>query len=456
MDHNNNNNNNNNHIIKIPEVSKDRVSLMHKKISESPRLLSHGAGKPSCCIFRVPQSLIEVNGKTYQPHIVSIGPFHRGEPQLRMIEEHKWRYLGSLLARTGENRGSKLEDYMSAMAELEEEARECYAETIHLDSHEFAEMMVLDGCFIIELLRKAANLAPIEPDDPIFSMAWIVPFFYRDLLRLENQIPFFVLERLFEISSRKLSDSSHHPSLSLLALRFFDHAMQRADGAIEKLHRDLRPRHLLDLMRRSLIPPSHPEPRGRRSAPSHIIHCVSKLRRAGIKLARARGGGAEEEDSFLCVGFRRGVLSMAPITIDDFTTSFLLNCVAFEQCHGSCTKHFTTYATLLDCLVNTYRDVEHLSDRNIVENFYGNDGEVARFINNLGRDVAFDIDACYLADLFDDVNHYYKNSWHVQWAGFKYTYFDTPWSFISALAALILLLLTVAQTFYTVYSFYKP
>ncbi|KAF4352638.1 hypothetical protein F8388_021807 [Cannabis sativa] len=433
-------------VIKIPEVSKDHVQLMHQKISEPPRILSHDAGKPSCSIFRVPQSLIEVNGKIYQPHIVSIGPYHRGESQLRMIEEHKWQYLGSLLARTEKNRGIKLEDYLSAMAELEQKARECYSETIHLSTEEFAEMMVLDGCFIIELLRKAANLVLFEKDDPILSMAWIIPFFYRDFLRLENQIPFFVLEKLFEISESKPQEQ---PALTLLALQFFDNAIQRPEGAIEK-NRDLKPRHLLDLIRLSLIPTNHPEPRVRRKTPAHIIHCVSKLRRAGINLR------ATKDDTFLCVKFERGVIEMPPITIDDFTTSFLVNCVSFEQCHKSCTKHFTTYATLLDCLVNTSRDVEFLCDRNIMENCYGNDSDVARFINNMGKDVAFDIDMCYLGDLFDDVHQYYRNSWHVQWAGFKYTYFDTPWSFISAFAALVLLLLTVAQTVYTVYSFYKP
>ena len=440
---------NNNDPIKIREMSKDRVLLMHQKISEPPQILTNGAGKSTCSIFRVPQSLIEVNGQIYQPHIVSIGPYHHGEPQLKMIQEHKWRYLGSLISRTEKTKGLKLEDYLVAIAEIEEKIRECYSETIHFNSDELVEMMVLDGCFLIELFRKASNPIRFEPDDPIISMAWIIPFFYRDLLRLQNQIPFRVLEILFEISKSGDDDDEDDTPLPLLALQFFDNVIQRPQGVIDK-YRDLKPRHLLDLMRLSLIPTNLPEPRVRRNTPSHIIHCVSKLRRAGIKL------NAADEDSFLTVKFRGGVLEMPPITIDDFTTSFLLNCVSFEQCHKSCTKHFTTYATLLDCLVNTYKDVEYLCDRNILENCYGNDGEVARFINNLGKDVAFDIDLCYLADLFDDVHQYYRNSWHVQWAGFKYTYFDTPWSFISALAAFILLVLTVAQTLYTIYGYYNP
>ncbi|KAL0426512.1 UNVERIFIED_CONTAM: hypothetical protein Slati_2826000 [Sesamum latifolium] len=74
----------------------------------------------------------------------------------------------------------------------------------------------------------------------------------------------------------------------------------------------------------------------------------------------------------------------------------------------------------------------------------------------MGKDVSFDIDMCYLSELFNEVNHYYRNHWHVHWASFKYTYFNTPWSFISALAAFVLLVLTVAQTLFTVIAYVRP
>ncbi|KAF2289750.1 hypothetical protein GH714_038469 [Hevea brasiliensis] len=154
-------------------------------------------------------------------------------------------------------------------------------------------MMVVDGCFIVELFRKVGDVVQVEPDDPIFTMQWITTFFYRDFLRLENQIPFFILECLFDLSRMPGEESG--PSLSTLALNFFNHALQRPEGAI------------------------------------------------------ARHG----------------------------------NLNAYEQCHNGSSKHFTTYATLLDCLVNTYKDVEYLCDNNIIENYFGTDAEVARFINNL-------------------------------------------------------------------------
>ena len=434
-----------NHVIRIWDVNNDRLNLMRQKISDPPKLLTKAAASSSCCIFKVPQRFIDINGKSYQPHIVSVGPYHHGEPRLRMIEEHKWVYLGGMLSRTQDS-GLDLEVLLKAIQPLEMKARECYSQIIHLDTCEFVEMMVLDGVFIIELFRKVGNVVRFEVDDPIVTTAWIMPFFYRDLLRLENQIPLFVLECLYEIT--RMPGEEPGPSLSKLALDFFNHGLQSPDNIIAR-NDNRKAKHLLDLVRSSFIDseqgqPLHVDP----SAP--MIESISKLLRAGIKLSQGNPA-----DSFLVVKFKNGVLEMPTITIDDNMSSFLLNCVAFEQCHSGSSMHFTTYATLLDCLVNNFKDVEHLCDCNIIENYFGTESEVARLINDSGKEVAFDIGMCYLSELFSDVHRYYKNRRHLQWASFKYTYFRTPWSFISALAALIILLLTVAQTFYTIYGTYK-
>ncbi|MED6147260.1 hypothetical protein PIB30_042447 [Stylosanthes scabra] len=444
-------NNNKCHVIDMCKwkVNQERLASMQAKINQNPKLLSKAAGNRACCIFRVPQSLIDANGKAYQPRIVSIGPYHRSQPRLNMIEEHKWRYLSSLLART-QPQGSSLtlESLLESLAPLESRARECYSEALQLDTHDFLEMLVLDGCFVIELFRKVARLVPFELDDPLVTMAWILPFFYRDFLKLENQIPFFILQQLFEISNNNKST----PSLTALALEFFNNILLRPDEVIAKKSRTAKGMHLLDLIRSSFIPNDDQvaEPK-RMSTPTHVIHCVSKLRRAGIKI-----NPGKDQETFLHVTFKHGVMEMPMITVDDFMSSFLVNCVALEQCYSGCSKQFTTYVTLLDCLINTYRDVEYLCDRNIIENHFGTEGEVASFVNNAGKDVAVDLDMCYLSRLFNEVHDYYSNSWHVQWASFKYTYFDTPWSFISALAAFVLLLLTVAQTYFAAYQYFDP
>ncbi|KAL9688024.1 hypothetical protein QQ045_032436 [Rhodiola kirilowii] len=131
----------------------DMVASMHHKMSTPPSILSKAAGTSSCSIFKVLQSLIEINGtKTYHPQIVSIGPYHHNKPDLQMIQEIKWTYLKSLVTRIQETLNLGLEDYLRAIHPLESKARACYSEQlVRYTVDEFVEMMVLDGCFIIEL-----------------------------------------------------------------------------------------------------------------------------------------------------------------------------------------------------------------------------------------------------------------------------------------------------------------
>ncbi|KAG7960436.1 hypothetical protein I3843_10G123500 [Carya illinoinensis] len=376
---------------------------------QTPRSLCVNASKSTCCIFKVPHTFV---GNSYHPSAVSIEPYHRGKPQLMMIEEHKWRYLNYLLyikpSRT-------LEDYLVSIEPLEKNAREYYSEIIQLESHEFIEMMVLDGCFIIELFRKIK-------DRKLFSPMILWPPDLNFLL-LKNQIPFFILEKLFEISKMPSSEESSL-SLSMLAMQFFNEAivLQRPPDFICRFD-DLKGLHLLDLVRLSFIPKE--EIKQSSCTPTHIMHSFSKLRRSGIKL------NLVQEESFLVLKFKNG-------------------------CHCDVSKHFTTYATFLECLVESAKDVGYLSHYNIVDNDLGNDDEVARFINKMSKDVVIDISNCYLSKLFENVDEYYRNSWNVQWATFKHKYFDTPWLFISALAAFALLSLAIAQTFYTIYAYVHP
>ncbi|KAK7284901.1 hypothetical protein RJT34_19655 [Clitoria ternatea] len=455
----------NEHIIDMWKVDKERLASMELKISQNPKLLSKAAGNNSCCIFRVPPSLLEVNGKAYQPRIVSIGPYHHGQPHLSMIQEHKWRYLASLLSRT-QHQGLSLEDLLKSIAPLEPQARHCYSQTINLDSHEFIEMMVLDGCFILELFRRVAKLVPFEPDDPLVSMAWILPFLYTDFLKLENQIPFFILHRLFELSTLP-GEKSSPATLSTLALEFFSYSLvlQRPEPESQTITPacntnncvtfgpdiSSKPdsvimnekKHLLNLVRSSFRE-GRTEPQDRVPTATHLIHCVSTLQRAGIKIELRK-----ESESFLQVTFDHGVIQMPGIVVDDLMTSFLLNCVAFEQCYGGCSKHFTTYLVLLGCLINTCNDVQYLCDRNIIANHFGTKEEVADFINNAGKTVVVDLDLCYLSQMLNDIHMYYRYSWRVQWGSFKSSY---SWS----LAALVLLVLTLAQTYFAAYQYFAP
>ncbi|XP_020424599.1 UPF0481 protein At3g47200 [Prunus persica] len=481
-------------VITIAATNNIQTTIsLEQGIQETKWLLHPAAGNSSCCIFRLPQYLLEINKKAYQPHIVSIGPYHYGDTHLDMMQQHKWRFLRDLLVRTP-SPGPNLDDYRQVVASMEEDIRRCYSETINLCGQDLVEVMVLDGLFTIELFCKVGRLSPSDPDDPIFNLAWIFPNLIRDLLRLENQIPFIVLQTLFDKSKSSREDSNS--SLAQLALEFFSFAVERPDEVL-KQHVSVEAKHLLDLLRLSFIPePHHRSPqnqnpkvilplvqfiqmakkplagilkattrntlkkfvgriklkimrKGNTSPLVQFIQSAKKLHLAGIKFKE------REANSFLDIRFCNGVLEIPNITLDDLRTDIFLNFVAFEQCYSHCSKHITTYAALMSCLISTPVDAAFLSDKNIIENYLGTDEEVAHFFKNLGKDVPFDIDESYLCKLFKDVNEYHRNIWHVRWAGFRFKYFDNPWSFLSAVAAVVLLLLTAIQTFFTVYDYFN-
>ncbi|KAK3192935.1 hypothetical protein Dsin_024245 [Dipteronia sinensis] len=420
---------------------------MKSKFEKKPTLLGEKAGKSSCCIFRVPRSLVEINRKAYHPLIVSIGPYHHGSEDLTMIEEHKRRFLGSLFNRTNDPWGN-LRLCFQTVESLEAEIRECYSQTIRFESKELVEMMVVDGCFIIELVCELLNLATKDPDDPIFKMDWILPFVMRDLLKLENQIPYSVLEKLFKISVPNLGDT-----LQNLILKFFSFSLEKP-GSMRTNAGKFQGKHLLDLVRESFRPQSSrsQSPPAKSNKHPQFIQPAKKLDRAGIKFKTRKSSDV----CFLDVKFSNGVLRIPPLRMDDFITCYILNCVAFEQCYGHCEKFVTDYATFMGCLINNPIDAGFLSDHKIIENYYGTDEEVTRFFDKVGKDVAFDLGKSYLYKLIEDVNEYYWNDWHVRWASFKHIYFDTPWSFMSALAALILLLLTMIQALLAYIAYVHP
>lgn len=440
---------NHQHVITVAtEAARDWSSVLQRRLGHRPTRLKHSAGSDSCCIFRVPGTLREVNPKAYRPRIVSIGPYHHGKEEcVQMIEEHKPRFFSTLVSRT-RNLGVDCNEYFNAIASREEEIRDCYSEPLNFGSDELIEMMVFDGCFIIELFRVIEGIITPDPDDPIFNMLWTFTAFMRDFLHLENQVPFFVLQTLYDLSKGPGDDDQY--SLVKLALQFFNYGVQRPPEVLEKYYDVSDVKHLLHLIHMSFINLPPEDPREFDSEYLQLVHSVTKLRRSGVKFRPRKC------DGWLNIRFNKGVLEIPPLTIDELTSSFFLNCVAFEQCYCYCSQHVTSYVTFMGCLMATADDASFLSDHHVVENYFGTSPEVASFFNNLGKDVGFDISRSYLAGVMEDLNRYHRNRWRVRWTGLKRKYFGTPWSFISALAAFIILVLTFIQSFFALYAYVRP
>lgn len=365
------------------------------------------------------------------------------------------------------------------MKELEERARACYEGSIALNSNEIVEMLVLDGCFILELFRGTAEgfeQLGYPRNDPVFAMRGSMHSIQRDMIMIENQLPLFVLDRLWGI---QLENPAQKGLVAKLALQFFDPLMP-TDEPLTKTYRtrlessladtnafdplsDQSGLHCLDVFRRSLLRqgPQAPAPKVWFKRWSHanrvadkrrqqLIHCVTELKEAGVKFKKRK------TDRFWDIKFENGVLKIPRILIHDGTRSLFLNLIAFEQCHLDCSNDITSYVIFMDNLIDSAEDVGYLHYCGIIENWLGSDAEVANLFNRLCQEVVFDINDSYLSRLSENVNRYTNHRWNTWRASLRHRYFSNPWAIISFVAAVVLLLLTLAQTFYGVYAYYKP
>ncbi|KAE9454225.1 hypothetical protein C3L33_13878, partial [Rhododendron williamsianum] len=215
--------------------------------------------------------------------------------------------------------------------------------------------MIVDGCFLIELFRKDTWLVPRHKDDPIYNTAWMLENFYHDLILLENQIPWFVLECLFN-----LTVSVHEQEddfLIKLVLRFFETMMlMTVPGEYKPRGREIK--HILDLLRSSLL--SSSEDIEHTNTNWELFPSVTDLLTAGVSFKK----GIPED--ILNIEFSKGVFQIPPIRIQGNSESLFRNLIAYEQCYRHCTDKFTSYAVFLDCLINTSKDADLLVEERII------------------------------------------------------------------------------------------
>ncbi|KAA3482144.1 UPF0481 protein [Gossypium australe] len=163
--------------------------------------------------------MLAVQPNAYAPTIISIGPYHLGHERLQAMEELKWKFFHCLF-RPNQPNGVELDPAMKAMEDLEQDARRCYWDNAEQHSkHRFVRMMPVNGCFIVELLRELKHNFQCAP----FVKRWMLPTLRWDLIMLENQLPLFVLQKLFELTKGSEESST---CLEQLALCFFNPLLQ--------------------------------------------------------------------------------------------------------------------------------------------------------------------------------------------------------------------------------------
>nr|XP_011458876.1 PREDICTED: UPF0481 protein At3g47200-like [Fragaria vesca subsp. vesca] len=455
------------------------------------------------CIFRVPYVLRRQNPEAYTPDVVSIGPFHHypedrkkeegkggkegkegiREKDFQLIERVKRSYLNEILAGmdniTLEGLIIKLSDQKSE-GEFEQCASDFYAEPLdHIPSKDFIEMMIVDGCFLLQLFRKFNHPNLRAFDDLVFNMDCMFHFLCHDILLLENQLPWFVIHSLYNLTHKLYPTEASLSTLILEAFSILPSLKQSCSSYKNHLLRDKLEGdflHILDLLRCSIVIPlrtiegrahKHAGKEGIsngtaeehqvRSGSSkdkrddkdvhgaifdpdlHQIRTATDLSKADIKFESVT------RESIMDIQFEKGrfrwngILKIPQLNIGMASETLFRNFIAIEQCYHGYLNEITSYAILMDNLISSQKDMELLCNKKVIGNWMS-DEDGCKFFSNLYKDIPHN--KFYYVGLCKQVNDCYSLKWYEWLALLKSEKFSNPWRISAFVIGIILLILT--------------
>ncbi|XP_009343899.2 UPF0481 protein At3g47200-like [Pyrus x bretschneideri] len=422
------------------------------------------------CIHRIPNKLRKVNEAAYTPQLLSIGPFHHGNPKLLDMEGHKKRHYENFLRRC-----SKSEATLTSFIEARQKnILQCYAGAIELATFNIVDVILVDACFIIELFL--ANFEKIQ-NEYLFGSPWLRKAVEQDLILFENQLPYSVLLELYdfanpassisipreeqaqkvdEVCSRHLGDSGaigvlEAPSvdnfLELTCQFFKDHSKGKS------VRKGVQPKHFTDLVRYFLSPDETMTWRDDSSrTPIKNIYNIRQLTASGVKFVPIL-----EDPSYVIrdetnkVKFHLGTghmdLKITQFCVKYETECIVRNVMALEQFVYPFNTCICNYFLLMDQLVDIMEDVDLLVKNKVIVNLLGSNEAVTKLINGLCVNI-MEEQSCRYADICRQLNEHYENRWNRTLATMRQVYFRDLWTASSTLVALLIL-------FFTTFGFIK-
>ncbi|KAK9049128.1 hypothetical protein SSX86_031906 [Deinandra increscens subsp. villosa] len=151
------------------------------------------------CVFNIPNTISIFKPEAYIPHMIALGPYHHMVPHLYHMQRYKIYCAKSFFKQNHCGQGNMIKFrgiLIDKLKELDPVIRGCYHSYLDLDDDTLAWIVAIDGLFLVSLLQDYF----VELESTKLS---------RDLLLLENQIPFVVLKEIYttlKINSSEISD----------------------------------------------------------------------------------------------------------------------------------------------------------------------------------------------------------------------------------------------------------
>ncbi|XP_022854585.1 UPF0481 protein At3g47200-like [Olea europaea var. sylvestris] len=408
-------------------------------------------------IHRVPK-LVRFNKHNeedyYAPKLVSFGPYYHGLPELGTAEEFKHKVLTMFVSSSGKDK----QIFYCQIFKLIDQIRNSYVGVSRdaYDDGALAEMMLLDACFAVYLMKIA-----VGDEEKIIHFCQhlglcVIKFAFIDMYLLENQIPLWVIKHLINLI---------YGEGSMLLCNFFSSMtlentrLTRIPGEDKK-----QPLHILDAYHRLLV---EEWDKAGKILVQPVKKCqwrplkkenqkeLGKFSRQSRSVTDLKAKGIHFKPSSCClmnISFKSytfyGQVQLPVWLFTGISKLLFINMIAYEASPESDTGiPIICYVNFLKSLIVKPEDVKELREKKILFSTLVSDEQVVEIIK--------EIDTCGLDDyyIFDNVTmrieEHCSNKAKTWIAELIHTNFRNPWTFITLLAAIFLLCLTFLQTYDT-------
>ncbi|OEL38087.1 hypothetical protein BAE44_0000894 [Dichanthelium oligosanthes] len=330
----------------------------------------------SAIISKIPRFPLNLKGfgtdRGYiAPRVVSIGPYYHGDPKLREMEEFKCTAVHHFFKGSPEKQDKYKEKMISPIAS---DARGYYDVLEGISDNELCNIMLADGCFLLQFLDYMTGGTSPEEDK------WLGPKIQQhymnimgDMMLLENQIPWPVIEGLMDQRGLTTERIAHWLTRGL------NDNWSKDDKA--EIPKNWKPSHLLSLLHFCKVGSKNlPEPTDKKL--SAVFTGAAELAEMGMKLEACN---TKLFSDISIEGHFFGKLSLMPLSLDPSSASWILNLAAFEMCMATnfgASNYVNAYLSVVALLIEKEDDVCVLRTKRIVTSSMSNK-ETLKFFKGL-------------------------------------------------------------------------
>ncbi|KAF8737420.1 hypothetical protein HU200_014147 [Digitaria exilis] len=289
--------------------------------------------------------------------------------------------------------GHSIQEVYGAVVSAAQDARQLYDKVVMagISDDDFLPMMFYDACFLVQYLYRfkirPANKRTSSIDPSLANFFYVNHHdIFHDILLLENQIPWVVVEAILRFRPLPLKK----------IIAGFKGALQDRKDPADKpfvFYSNYKPPHFLGLLRFYIVGRSNSElPTIPKTKSISFSVSAIELAEIGIRLTPSKS------TELINMGMTKkgplfAELSLVPLTVDSIRTRCLVNMAAFEICSvrsfsGSPDEDSAvcSYLLLFSMIVDREEDVHELRTKHLLQGGGGlTNNEALHFFTRLSK-----------------------------------------------------------------------